>query len=349
MISAPREGSDVAPTSSSALDNYAADEEPTPQALSNPAPEEVFPQLGELKRPMSRKKVPSASGGLGLGACSSPLKITDAFEQRKMRQPIPNYECWGPRPPSRHRLPPKASLLDVTLDEESKIIATGAARSRSEGAVSSTVGRPGSKAGTDQVVSGTWAAARYSPNMSLTETRRGRKAKDWSAPEDLGIFGSGTRSPNGQQLSKSFSSVFEHHTNEFRERVAEQRQASNHAGSWASHVDNPSDLEVSGLGLGGGNLWLYSPVNSVGTNERRKNRHPESVSVEDVEADQDLGSRVSSFRRDVNPQVIVTRSSQPREKQSTRRGRDERLMRGRQGSMPFGTSLDVDFLSLFAL
>merc|ERR1719313_1759164 len=164
--------------SSGALEAYLAQEDDEPgDAVTNnsgrtttsgsgPGLDEV-PRLGELKRPMSRKKVPSASAAAGLGACAFGVgKVTDAFEQRKTRQPIP-VESWGPRPPSRtstRRLPPNTTLLDLSLltqpgDEdrgEPKLhAATGASRSRSEGGVTreSASGRPSS--GTK------WAAARY--------------------------------------------------------------------------------------------------------------------------------------------------------------------------------------------
>mmetsp|Transcript_55333 Transcript_55333/g.86070 ORF Transcript_55333/g.86070 Transcript_55333/m.86070 type:complete len:463 (+) Transcript_55333:175-1563(+) len=382
VISAVRDVPETQSASTPTLESYVAEEETTVPSTSGLGLEDV-PSLGELKRPMSRKKVPSASAAAGLGACSNPVKMTDAFEQRKMRQPIP-IESWGPRPPSRgvaHRLPPKGTLLDVSLlvapvvDEErgdSKLIASGANRSRSEGAVSSAVGRPGSKAGTESVPSSTWAAARYTPAQGLSELRRGRKGKDWGAPEELGIFGvSGTRSPtHGQQLTKSLSGVFDHHSSEFRDAMA--RQAASHTASWASHVDTAGTLEVSGCGLGTEKgLWLLSncsPVGSVGPQPLplRKCRHPEAVSVEDVEADQDFGGlRPGAFRRDTPPQVIVTRSSQPKKDRGDARrlrdkgnpgtptvpdsrGRDERSLRSRQSSIPFPTSLDVDFLSLFA-
>lgn len=373
VVSAVRDVSETQSASTPTLESYPVEDETGQTVPSTPGPGlEDVPPLGELKRPMSRKKVPSASAAAGLGACSNPVKMTDAFEQRKMRQPIP-IESWGPRPPSRgvaHRIPPKGTLLDVSLlvapDEErgeSKLIASGASRSRSEGAVSSAVGRPGSKAGSESVPSSTWAAARYTPAQGLSELRRGRKGKEWGAPEELGIFGvSGTRSPtHGQQLTKSLSGVFDHHSSEFRDAMA--RQAASHTGSWASHVDSAGTLEVSGCGFGTDKgLWLLSGPQPL---PLRKCRHPEAVSVEDVEADQDFGLRSGAFRRDTPPQVIVTRSSQPKKDRGDMRrlrdkgnpgtptvadshGRDERGMRSRQSSIPFSTSLDVDFLSLFA-
>lgn len=354
--------------SSGALESYQAEEEPgdavtnSPFGVSSPtgAAHDDIPPLGELKRPMSRKKVPSASAAAGLGACAfSQSKMTDAFEQRKTRQPIP-IESWGPRPPSRtsrHRLPPN-TLLDMSLlatpgDEdrgESKLnAATGASRSRSEPGRESSSGRPSSRAGTESVTSSTkWAAARcpvslggqHHSALGLNDPRRGRKAG--GSPQDLGVFGvSGTRSPNGQQLSKSLSGVFD------------QRQAAVRldGGSWAAHVDTAGALEVSGSALGDqNNLWLGTPPLGM-----RKSRHPEAVSVEDVEADQDVFGSRTALRRDSSPQVaqvIVTRSSaQKKDRGEVRRVRDDRLARGRQrnDSTPFKTSLDVDFLSLFAM
>jgi hypothetical protein len=368
MIASQREGAEnVQSASSSALDSYPAEEEQGPTGTNVAGTQDVHP-LGELKRPMSRKKVPSASAAAGLGACSNPIKMTDAFEQRKMRQPIP-VESWGPRPPSRHRLPPHATLLDVSLlaapvvDEErveQKLITSGASRCRSEPGRESGSGRPDSKAGRDSVVSSTkWAAARYpgplvGPHHSsqgLSDPRRSRKAKDWGSPEDLGIFGvsgvTGARSPNGQQLAKSLSGVFDHHSSEFRERISD-RDMTRQSGSWAAHVDTAGALEVSGhsaLGDHRSEVWMCSP-GSGHLLPNRKSRHPEAVSVEDVEAEQDL--RTNMFRKDAPPGVIVTRSStQKKDRVDVRRGRDDRLSRGR--NTPFSTSLDVDFLSLFAL
>lgn len=344
-----REGSQIVSSPSSALDNYADNEEDDPQQ-TRPGLEDIS-QLGDLKRPLSRKKDPSASAAAGLGAFSSPVKMTDAFEQRKYRQPIP-VESWGPRPPSRHGLPPKATGLDATLEAETQIVATSS-RSRGDGSSS--------------VVGGTWAAARHAP---MHETRRGRerKAKDRGTPgpEDLGIFGCGTRSPSGQQLTKSFSGVFEN-SPEFTHKgdVMSRPLASSYGpgalgaslGSWASHVDasGAAGLEVSGCGLGdaAGPPWPSSPAGScAGSPPTRKGaRHSETVSVEDVEADNlDLGLHVNSYRRDTTPpQVIVTRSTGKKGTgNGNRRGREQATQERREKNMPFNTNLDVDFLSLFA-
>merc|ERR1719313_1661815 len=94
--------------------------------------------LGDLKRPLSRKKDPSASASAGLGAFSSPQPMTGAFEQNKKRQPIP-VESWGPRPPSRKGLPPKATpLLEILPagDEDhthTPTISPSSTRSRNSG------------------------------------------------------------------------------------------------------------------------------------------------------------------------------------------------------------------------
>lgn len=338
---ASREGPHVVSSPSSALDNYAADEEES-QPTSGYSGLEDVGNLGDLKRPLSRKKDPSASAAAGLGAFSSPVKMTDAFEQRKYRQPIP-VESWGPRPPSRHGLPTKATGLDASLESEPQIVATSS-RSRGDGT---------------SVVGGTWAAARHAP---IHETRRGRerKAKDRGTPgpEDLGIFGSGTRSPNGQQLSKSFSGVFDHNSESISRPVPNAYAPSTFSpslGLWASHVDTSgaNGLEVSGCGIGdsAGPPWPNSPAGSVGSPPTRKGaRHSETVSVEDVEADMDIGLHLNSHRRDTTPpQVIVTRSTgQKRAGQGSRRGRQEAIREPPQKNMPFSTSLDHDFLSLFA-
>lgn len=340
---------------SSALDNYPAEEE------SSQHPGFEDPHFGDLKRPLSRKKDPSASAAAGLGAFSSPVKMTDAFEQRKTRQPIP-VESWGPRPPSRHGLPTKAAGLEASSLEEER----GPPLQHTNTATSSRSGGVNGVVTTHSVVGGTWAAARYAP---MHETRRGRerKAKDRSTPEDLGIFGCSTstvgRPPSTQQMTKSFSGVFDH---SIPEREGVQRPSvpttfSTGAGNWASHVDQEGALEVSGLGLGEHALgaWPSSPVGSTvgGSPPTRKGaRHSETVSVEDVEAaETDLGGLSSLgihahslYRRDATPpQVIVTRSQQNKNRGDPRRGRDERT-RERGKSMPFSTGLDPDFLSLFA-
>jgi len=365
----------VAP-SGPAPDSYLVDddlEEDAMQAVaSTPAAavltgiEDAFPQdfHRELKRPLSRKKDPSASAAAGLGAFSGPARMTDAFEQRKTRQPIP-VESWGPRPPSRAGLPQKAAPLDEGLADVDPKILLGQTRGRGEvGGASSSNGRPAGKAAGDQalgvkVVGGTWAAARAEPRV-LSETRnnrgRDRRAGTRNSPEvtypmELGVFGCGTGAPS-QRLSKSLSGVFDHHNTPFRDQKGTASWTGSPS-SWASHhVDAAGTLEVSGYGLGDTTApWPGSPADSCGGGSppTRKGRHavPDGVSVEDVEAD-DQGRHASYGGRDAaSPQVIVTRSSQNGKARSTiRRGSDQRP-RGEQ-SMPFNTSLDVDFLSLFA-
>ncbi|CAJ1436364.1 unnamed protein product [Effrenium voratum] len=230
--------STVAPTpSTSALDNYTLEDDVEEDVTGASGVDDVprvphdFPQ--ELKRPASRKKDPSASAAAGLGAFAGPSRMTDAFEQRKTRQPIP-VESWGPRPPSRAGLP-KAAGPAAPLDGLGDGFVTpcrgsganssvgrpkvGTEREPSQGSrPSSKMGnesRAGSKASTDQacakVVGGTWAAARVEPRHSVNEARRGRERRstqtrgtsDVGFAGDLGVFG------RGQQLTKSFSGVLD--------------------------------------------------------------------------------------------------------------------------------------------
>lgn len=369
LVSASRHGPHLtnpvssAPPAAAALEGFPAEvdlEEAVQAASSAPlhtgleeggAPPH-FPQdfPAELKRPLSRKKDPSASAAAGLGAFAGPARITDAFEQRKTRQPIP-VESWGPRPPSRAGLPQKEAGV-------------------------AGVGRPASKAGmSDQValgskvVGGTWAAARVEPRADArpeprvtADPRRGRgerKAPTRGAPEaayaqaqDLGVFGCGTRAPN-QQLTKSLSAVFDYHNNQFPPDPSKVpvRQAPAH-GTWAAHADTGA-LEVSGCGLDTSGPWTGGA--EAGSPPTRKGARQlaaaENVSVEDVEGDGDLPH--GSFRREVTPpQVIITRSAQGqlgKARSDLRRGADQRgSASSKERSMPFSTSLDVDFLSLFA-
>ncbi|CAK9083937.1 unnamed protein product [Durusdinium trenchii] len=220
----PAPASTVAPTpSTSALDNYLEDdveEDVTGHSGLDDVPRvpHDFPQ--ELKRPASRKKDPSASAAAGLGAFSGAVRMTDAFEQKKTRQPIP-VESWGPRPPSRAGLPPKAEALTDGFSTSC----------RGVGASSSSVGRPFNERETSQgrssksheaparkaeqalpgskVVGGTWAAARAEPRSAgpgpgtaSADARRGRERRATrSGPKatDLGVFG------RGQPLTKSLS------------------------------------------------------------------------------------------------------------------------------------------------
>lgn len=413
MVSAARDGlpmgSTVASTpSTSALDNYPLEDEveddtaalttPLEDATSRMFPTDFHP---ELKRPLSRKKDPSASAAAGLGAFAGPSKMTDAFEQRKARQPIP-VESWGPRPPSRAGMPQKASapldagLGDVLLSTPSRASGPGSSVGRpssqaggqspgsrpSSKGPGSSVGRPSSQAGgqspssrpsskvggeqalgSSKVTGGTWAAARSDPRVP-SEVRRGRERKaanrDRGSPEvgyaaaaDLGVFGCGTRAPT-QQLTKSLSGVFDAHTNQFRGPAAAPSRTSGQGSTWA---DEPAALEVSGCGLGepATAAWPGGPAQSCsGSPPTRKGpRHSlaEPVSVEDVEAEQD--HTMPSRRGDAtSPQVIVTRSrdqaEQHQRRGQVRRNTEQCAPSNREPHMPFSTSLDVDFLSLFA-
>jgi len=324
-------------SSPSALDSYPAEDEPGSTVSNGSGPSlDDAPPLGELKRPMSRKNAVSLAAGLG--ACSTPGKMTDAFEQQKTRQPIP-IESWGPRPPSRHRLPPNAALLDVSLlgapaahkDRESKL---SASRSRSEPGLQ----RPSSKAGSDSVTEKTtsWAAARYPAPLGgshhsshgLSEPRNRERQLSrggWASPRSANV------QPGGNGFSKSMSDA------QLRRDVLASRQAALQSGSWAAQVDSVGMLEISGS-----NVSQSRPRPLSGT---------KAVSVEDVEADQDLVVRTSSFRRDQPPaQVVVNRSSVQKKDRGDGRQRGTRdgLLRGRQSPHSY-SSLDVGFLSLFAL
>lgn len=386
MVSA---GRDVPPMSStvvstpstSALDNYPLEDDVDDDPAASTTPREdgvtrMFPTdfHQELKRPSSRKKDPSASAAAGLGAFAGPSSMTDAFEQRKLRQPIP-VESWGPRPPSRGGMPQKASapldagLGDVLLSTPSRASGSGSSVRRPSSKVGEQApgSRPSSKVGGEQalgssnVTGGTWAAARADPRV-YSETRRGRERKaanrDRGSPEvgyaaatDLGIFGCGTRAPN-QQLTKSLSGVFDHHTNQFRGPAAVPSRASGHGSTWA---DEPGALEVSGCGLGdtATGAWPGSPAQSCGGSPptRKGARHhslAEPVCVQDVE------EHGMHFRRGdaTNPQVIVTRSRDQAEQHprrgQVRRSTEQRVPSKREPHIQFSTSLDVDFLSLFA-
>eukprot|EP00419_Tripos_fusus_P004768 CAMPEP_0172681752 /NCGR_PEP_ID=MMETSP1074-20121228/17684_1 /TAXON_ID=2916 /ORGANISM="Ceratium fusus, Strain PA161109" /LENGTH=317 /DNA_ID=CAMNT_0013500309 /DNA_START=100 /DNA_END=1053 /DNA_ORIENTATION=- len=154
-----------------------------PDLSHNPDFEDVpsFQDLQEFKRPCSRKKDPSASAAAGLGAFAGPSHLTDAFGQRKSRQPIP-VESWGPRPPSRAGPPQKATLIDLTFDEGSTRFLGTSRGSRTENSLSSSVGRSAVKlSGSEQSAGATWAAAR--PRGHSEGTRRGR---DRRAPNPKG-------------------------------------------------------------------------------------------------------------------------------------------------------------------
>mmetsp|Transcript_69950 Transcript_69950/g.193454 ORF Transcript_69950/g.193454 Transcript_69950/m.193454 type:complete len:382 (-) Transcript_69950:224-1369(-) len=284
--------------SASALDRYSAEDD-----VEQDIPH--FHQgFQELKRPLSRKKDPSASAAAGLGAFAGPARMMDAFEQRKTRQPIP-VESWGPRPPSRAGLPQKAAALDAGLNVRG---------SRCEGGASASVGRLASKASGDQALTskgGPWASAWAEPRCLSSEARRGRdrKAPNRSSPEvayaaaDFAIFGVGAMGS------------FQPHAG-FRSPQGPARPA----GRWASHVGAAGVIED-------GSSWPDSPALSCGSPPTRRGRHSlaEAVSVEDVEGDPDLGVHGSCRRDATPPQVIVTRSSLlGKYRGDIRRGSDQR-------------------------
>lgn len=341
---------------SSALDHYPVEEE------SGPC--DGFERDPDIRRPYSRKKDPSASAAAGLGAFSSPTKLTDAFEQKKTRQPIP-VESWGPRPPSRGGIQSKATSLDVPEDRSSPIQRpnSAAGRSRAEANMSS-MGMAPTQAPAQ--IGGTWATARHVPggrqSASVPNRGRERKASQRGAgtPEELGVFGSGamlgSRSQSSQQLHKN-SGPFESHSESkslTRPSAFVPGAFSQGSGPWASRADTPTGaLEISGLSLADTTPpWPSSPsasASGASPPTRRASRNSEMVCVEDAQADTDLGVHANSYRRDAVPaQVIITRSSQQKkERGDPRRGSDDRA-RDRGTSMPFDTGLDPDFLSLFA-
>ncbi|CAE7038840.1 unnamed protein product [Symbiodinium microadriaticum] len=235
----------VAPTpSASALDNYSLEDDVEEDATGSSNIDDVprvphdFPQ--ELKRPASRKKDPSASAAAGLGAFAGPSRMTDAFEQRKTRQPIP-VESWGPRPPSRAGLPQKASTpLEGSLADgfvstpcrgsgaSSSVGRASKEREPSQGGsrpaskMAGDQARTGSKTSSDQalgakVVGGTWASARVEPRVQRplandAARSRGRERRATTqtraTPEagaaDLGVFGRGQ-----PPMTKSLSGVLD--------------------------------------------------------------------------------------------------------------------------------------------
>jgi len=337
--------------SSSALDRYSVEDECEEDV---PHFHQDFHQ--ELKRPLSRKKDPSASAAAGLGAFAGPARMEDAFEQRKTKQPIP-VDSWGPRPPSRAGPPQKAAAFEGRLDGQSALLGTAVRGARGDSGTSSSVGRSTSKAGGDQALASKAGGARASawaePRGLSSEARRGRerKAATRSTPEvtyapDFGIFGVGAVGGFQAHAVPQRTPGAQAHGG-FRSPQGPTRSA----GQWASHVDAAGAQEESGS-------WPDSPAQSCGGSPpTRKGRHSlaEAVSVEDFEPDADLSLYGTGFhggyRRDATPpQVIVTRSSQPnRSRGDSRRGSDQRRTAERsQRDMPFNTSLDVDFLSLFA-
>lgn len=262
----------------------------------------------DVQRPLSRKKDPSASAAAGLGTFASPLKIQDAFEQRKMRRPIP-IESWGPRPPSRHGIPPKTLVrdLNLSLDDDSNFVT------------------PSGKGTPKSPWSGVSLGSAHdasTPVRSQCETRACRewKSKDRCAQEDYAV---GRRSRCSGQ----------------HDQDREGGRSGTYSGCWASHVPAPA-LELEGFCLGDGTNSWPSAFNAT----------PHSISVEDIEADFDLGIPSHLYRRDVTtPQLIVTRSSQSRKDRDDSR-RTQRNERPYQRGKPitFSTTLDGEFLSLFA-
>jgi hypothetical protein len=362
----------------------------TPQPFEDPV------QLGELKRPLSRKKDPSASAAAGLGAFASPVRVTDAFEQRKTRRPIP-IESWGPRPPSRHGMPTKCGPLEGDRLQDSLGDASSPrprGRQHDEGADRGERGdRQVGGTWAESTVGGTWAAARASAERG-TERRPGGGNQTRNGParsateQDLGVFGCSTGGTPAHRLSTAGGARGALESRGM-ERTGSVGGDSGGAAPWPmsrmasgmADVD-PGELEVSGWGLGGGGGQLgaswplsqhtrstppalgHHPANNTahhnaisglsGTSpptrqgQRSGAHHEAPVSVEDVEEDLDLGLHVSAYRRDATPpQVIVTNSrAKEQERTPSKRARE----RGSRGSrnMPFSTSLDNDFLSLFA-
>ncbi|CAE7757498.1 NEK5 [Symbiodinium sp. CCMP2456] len=128
---------------------------------------------------------------------------------------------------------------------------------------------------------------------------------------------------------------------------------SSRAASRPEALADPLALGVSGCGLGDAAAWPASPQSCGGTPPtRRSGRHQsaEPMQMEDVEVEDHVLH--PNFRRTdaAPPQVIVTRSNQAAQSRvNLRRSVDQRAsLRERDRSMPFSTSLDVDFLSLFA-
>lgn len=302
--------------------------------------EESFEDAPHMfKRPLSRKKDPSASAAAGLGAYASPAKVTDAFEQRKARQPIP-MESWGPRPPSRHGHTAKASPLTADLcdQDDSGLGSPGVASSGwVDGSSNSPAARPSTAGHGD-----TWAAARDSKGG---DRRRDRKSKSsLSGGLDDGI--SGASSPN-HEIVGSLGGNFGLGLGFDLERESPT--------SWASFVE-PGALEVSSDGLramaaaAAARPGTPGGTGSCGSTRGSRKVHHDPVSVEEVDSDTDFSPyNHHVHRREATPpQVIVTRSSQRKDRGESR-GREQKERRGHNGkAMPFTTNLDKDFLSLFA-
>lgn len=356
------------------------EENETPQPFEDPA------QLGELRRPLSRKKDPSASAAAGLGAFASPVRVTDAFEQRKTRRPIP-VESWGPRPPSRsgRGVPTKCGPLEGDRLQEHRAAAAcvlqdslgDASSPRARGRQHDETGDRGERG--DRQVGGTWAAARASAERRGGGDRS--KGPTRSATEqDLGVFGCGTGGTPSHRLSSSATRA----SLESRglERTGSVSGDSAVGPPWPMSRAIPDvdagELEVSGWGLGGGGgqlgtSWPLSQhtrsspavgqrtenaahnnaITGLGgtsppTRHGQRSHHEARVSVEDVEEDLDLGLHISAYRRDATPPAVIVTNSRAKEQERTPSKRaQERNGRGSR-NMPFSTSLDNDFLSLFA-
>lgn len=283
------------------------------------------PGLEELKRPTTRKKDPSASAASGLGALAGPARMTDAFEAKK-RQPIP-VESWGPRPPSRGG-PSRGPSQKGTPDE--KLL--GQARGRGSGGASSSCSRQSGRSALE--VGGTWATARAEPRV-MSETRRGRERRSRgtvseSTCGDLGLFDCGVGAPQTQGLGSAFDHV---------------AQLGPRGASWQLDEGGLTG-EAVGSSPWPGSPWPGSPSESSGSSPTRQRtaRHLDGVSVEDFDADLDFPPHGGYRREAAPPQVVVTRSTPAgRSRGSARRWNDQKSQ-----TKPFDTSLDMDFLSLFA-
>eukprot|EP00927_Polykrikos_kofoidii_P071510 TRINITY_DN67774_c0_g1_i1.p1 TRINITY_DN67774_c0_g1~~TRINITY_DN67774_c0_g1_i1.p1 ORF type:complete len:411 (-),score=56.98 TRINITY_DN67774_c0_g1_i1:196-1428(-) len=324
-------------SSSSALDPYPPEEE-TLRCPGNVCLDDV-PPFPDVKRPLSRKKGPSASAAAGLGELSGPARLTDAFEQRKTRHPIP-VESWGPRPPSRHGI--KTVNSDVGgLDEDGKMLVSNSRNRVVENCTTQTGGRPNSRTSTEGgtkalKAGGTWAAARGGASFrGLSDpgvSRRGRRppqaVRNACCADDLGVSGRGTRPPSQQQHLKGSGAALSS-SGSFGDDGSQRFP-------WGTDVGTDGQEEFR----------MSSPQSS--TSPMRRGRHNVDVlapvSLEDVEADADA----SYWTSDRPLQVIVTRSQQGKGRGDPRRRCDQRNRDQAQGNMRFDTKLDVGFLSLFA-
>lgn len=308
------------------------------------------PGLEELKRPTTRKKDPSASAVLGLGQFSGPARMQDAFEAKKTRQPIP-VQSWGPRPPSRGG-PSRGSTQIGGSDEAKHIL--GQPRGRGSCGASSSCSRQSGRPPTAAEVGGTWAAARGEARVT-NETRRGRDRRSSATrgmPEgicgaDLGglLFdGSGGSQALHQQL----------HQQILHQPVAQQSGLEYAGAPWQAEEGAFAAAEA-GCGSpwpGGTFPTSPGPESSGNSATRQRPRQMDGVSVEDFDADPD--SPQHGLRREATPpQVVVTRSgpggrSRGSGGHGAKRWKEKEVDSQRPQSKPFDTSLDMDFLSLFA-